>query len=171
MSPAPRHCQHPAHLGFASNAGSLMLGQSAASPQIARRNISPCLSPPEHVPASWRGILRGSTCTMKWFQQSKLCSGLPKINPEHLYWGKQTLGVVLFLNLCCILMSESSCLQLMLHLKESRGTESRAGTVPCGAAHRVPGCLPGCSSSAPCPTLGALGGQGLPRARHLPSPV
>lgn len=68
---------------------------------------------------SWRRTLRDSNSTVKQFQQTKLCSGVPKINTEHLYQGKQTLGVVLFLNICCILISESSSLQLRLTLKVS----------------------------------------------------
>lgn len=49
------------------------------------RYISPCLSHSKCAPAAWRGgTLRGSNCTVNCFQQTKLCSGVPKINSEHL---------------------------------------------------------------------------------------
>lgn len=147
-----------------------MQAQSTSSLWDMGRYISPCLSCSKCVPG-WRGTLRGNNSTVKWFQQTKLCPGLPKINTEHLYRGKQTLGVVLFLNICCILMSESSSLQLRLTLKVSRGTESQVRAVSCGAAHHMPGCLLGCSGSPCCTMLGAQSRQGLPMAQYLSSPA
>lgn len=148
-----------------------MQAQSTSSLWDMGRYISPCLSHSKCVPAGWRETLEGSNCTVKWFQQTKLCSELPKINTEHLYWGKQTLGVVLFLNICYILMSESSSPHLRLTLKVSRETESQVGAVPCGAAHHMPGCLLECSGSPHYTTLGAQSRQRLPMAQYLSSPA
>lgn len=72
-----------------------MQAKSTSSLWDMGKYICPCLSHSKPMPAGWRGALRSSNCTVKWFQQTKLCSGLPKINTE-LYQGKQTLGVVLF---------------------------------------------------------------------------
>lgn len=85
-----------------------MQAQSMPSLWDMGRYISPCLSRSKCVPAGWRGTLRGSNCTVKWFQQTKLCSGLPKTNTEHLYQGKQSLAVVFFFNSCCLSHALSS---------------------------------------------------------------
>lgn len=46
----------PAPGSRASDTGSLVLGQSTASPRITGRYISPCLSPPKCVPASQSAV-------------------------------------------------------------------------------------------------------------------